>query len=109
MKVIWPVVLAGAIHLCSEVKIRSSKPAELSYPYDGSLQRANIGVYLLHIVCWAPLLVAAGVSLSRALPLKIFQQLQWLAMSKSCLCPFVYAACSKHYREAFVSLFHYCC
>lgn len=123
------MLLTSIFHLSSESKIRSCKPL-VSYPYDSSLLRANVVIYLLFIVCWTPLMVATGLSASgpnnsaedvvaasddssslstRSLPLRIFQQLQWLAMAKSCLNPFIYALCSKHYREAFVSLFHYCC
>ena len=78
-------------------------------PYDGALLRSNVAVYLMLIVCWTPLIAASAMGISRQLPLRLYNQLEWLAMAKSCLNPFVYAVCNKHFREAFVSLFTYCC
>lgn len=112
LQVFWPVLLTGMVHLSSALSIRSAKyksPPFLVMPYDGALLRSNVAVYLVFIVCWTPLIAASAIGISRELPLRLYNQLEWLAMAKSCLNPFVYAVCNKHFREAFVSLFTYCC
>jgi len=137
VQVLWPVLLTLLIHFCSSLILRSSKsPPFLATPYDGSLLRTNIATFLLFVVCWTPLMVALSSSYSSSSSYSLasssstaaaaaaaaadpsgvtpppptpMQHLEWVAMAKSCLNPFVYAACNKHFRESFVSLFHYCC
>ena len=107
-----PVLLSLLVHLCSSLILHSSKyksPPFLVAPYDGSLLRSHIAVYVLFVICWTPLMATVATGVSRAQSPRLVKHLEWLAMAKSCLNPFVYAVCNKHFRDAFVSLFHYCC
>lgn len=84
-QVLWPVALAAVVHLCSVLSVRSSKlksPPYLVLPHDGTLLLSSVSVYALFLVCWTPLLVAGAAGATRTLPLRLFKQLQWLAMAK---------------------------
>ena len=107
---LWPVVLTLVVHSCSALTLRASKSKAPAFvagatPVDGALLRTNIGAFVVHVLCWTPLMVA----LATRRPHATVQHLERLAMAKSCLNPLVYAVCNKHFRDAFVSLFHYCC
>lgn len=87
----------------------SFKPP-LAFNWDYSLMLANAYSFVMFVVFWAPFaIVLALATVQRLQSAQVFYNLAWLALSKSCFNNLVYCAGNRHFRNAYVNLFHYCC
>lgn len=87
----------------------SFKPP-LAFNWDYSLMLANAYSFVMFIVFWAPFAIAlAMATIQKMMSARVFYNLAWLALSKSCFNNLVYCAGNRHFRNAYVNLFHYCC
>lgn len=86
----------------------SFKPP-LAFNWDYSLMLANAYSFVMFIVFWTPFGVVLALATVQRLSAQVFYNLAWLALSKSCFNNLVYCAGNRHFRNAYVNLFHYCC
>ncbi|KAF5306059.1 hypothetical protein FQA39_LY09037 [Lamprigera yunnana] len=94
------------------VRIAKSRPnfkPPVQFGWDYALMQANMYSLLLFIVFWLPFGVVLAVETVRAIPDSIFYNFAWLAISKSCVNSILYCIANRHFRSAYVNLFHYCC
>ncbi|XP_015116055.1 melatonin receptor type 1A [Diachasma alloeum] len=89
--------------------IRSSfkPPAAFSWDYD--LTKTNMCSFALFAVFWLPFGSTACISNFRRVNSGVFYNLAWFALSKSCVNNLLYCVLDRHFRNAYVKLFHYCC
>nr|CAH7727471.1 unnamed protein product [Callosobruchus chinensis] len=71
--------------------------------------QSNIYSFAMFVVFWLPFGVVLAVGAVRRIPDSLFYNLAWLAISKSCINCILYAISNRHFRGAYVNLFHYCC
>lgn len=86
----------------------SFKPP-LAFNWDYSLMLANAYSFVMFIVFWAPFAIVLAMATIQLVSAQVFYNLAWLALSKSCFNNLVYCAGNRHFRNAYVNLFHYCC
>lgn len=109
-----PVSLTLMWYVISIYRIRTSKkrpnfkpPA--TYSWDCNLLKTNLYSFLLFVTFWLPFGVVLTLGSVKSVPDSVFYNLAWLAISKSCINSILYCVCNKHFRGAYVNLFHYCC
>ncbi|XP_049813862.1 alpha-1A adrenergic receptor-like [Schistocerca nitens] len=111
------LLLAFAWHARTALRVRalrsrpSFKPA-VTFAWDYALAKTNAYSAALFVVFWAPFGVALVVSAARGgrgVPAKLVYNLAWFALSKSCVNSLLYCCTNRHFRNAYVNLFHYCC
>lgn len=108
-----PVLLTILVYLMLVTRVRratrgSYKPP-VAFSWDYELTKTNIYSFFLFAIFWMPLGVALCVSSVRPVKAKVFINLAWFALSKSCFNNFLYCIVDRHFRNAYVKLFHYCC
>lgn len=82
-------------------------PAAFFWEYE--LTKANMYSCLMFVIFWLPFGLAVCVnSFSRISPRVLFNS-AWFALSKSCFNNLLYCVADRHFRSAYVKLFHYCC
>lgn len=94
------------------VKRSKSRPnfkAPVTYNWDCSLMHTNLCSFLLFLMFWLPFGVVLAVSTVKRIPDSLFYNLAWLGISKSCINSILYCITNRHFRGAYVKLFHYCC
>ncbi|VEN41134.1 unnamed protein product [Callosobruchus maculatus] len=90
-------------------KSRPSFKAPITFNWDCALMQSNIYSFAMFVVFWLPFGVVLAVGAVRRIPDSLFYNLAWLAISKSCINCILYAISNRHFRGAYVNLFHYCC
>ncbi|KAJ8924662.1 hypothetical protein NQ315_000813 [Exocentrus adspersus] len=90
-------------------KGRSSFKAPITFNWDYSLMQSNMYSFILFVVFWLPFGVVLAVGTVRPIPDSLFYNLAWFAISKSCFNSMLYCVSNRHFRTAYVNLFHYCC
>lgn len=112
--ILFPLLLTLYAHLkiILNVKRCMSEPSfkpNLNYQWDIALIRTNFYSFLLFILFWLPFGIVLAYSTSRTVPNKIFYNTAWIGLSKSCVHNAIYCISNRHFRNAYVNLFHYCC
>ena len=90
-------------------KSRPSFKPPVTYGWDLGLMQTNLYGFVLFVIFWLPFGVVLAIGTVRAVPDRLFYNLAWLAISKSCINSILYCITNRHFREAYVNLFHYCC
>ncbi|XP_043478166.1 adenosine receptor A1-like [Leptopilina heterotoma] len=108
-----PVLLTILVYLMLVTRVRratrgSYKPP-VAFSWDYELTKTNIYSFFLFAIFWMPLGVALWVSSVRPVKARVFINLAWFALSKSCVNNLLYCVVDRHFRNAYVKLFHYCC
>ncbi|KAJ1523704.1 hypothetical protein ONE63_001538 [Megalurothrips usitatus] len=86
----------------------SYKPP-VTFSWDYSLMKSNLLSFACFVVFWLPFgTVLEAKSINTVSP-RVLYHLAWFALSKSCLNNFLYCFTNRHFRVAYVNLFHYCC
>ncbi|GAB0090237.1 G protein-coupled receptor, rhodopsin-like [Sergentomyia squamirostris] len=113
--ILLPILLTFYAHVRIILDVRrfmaapSFKPS-LTYTYDLALARTNFYSFLIFIVFWLPFAVVFTYGATKIIPnSRILYNTAWFALSKSCIHNVVYCLTNRHFRNAYVSLFHYCC
>ncbi|KAF6200805.1 hypothetical protein GE061_005251 [Apolygus lucorum] len=86
----------------------SFKPP-VAFGWDYSLMLTNMYSYFLFFAFWLPFGIILFVGSINKVSPKLFYNLAWLALSKSCINNFLYCTVDRHFRSAYINLFHYCC
>ncbi|XP_033221848.1 adenosine receptor A1-like [Belonocnema kinseyi] len=108
-----PVLLTIFVYILLVARVRrvtrgSYKPP-VAFSWDYELTKTNIYSFLLFAIFWIPLGVALCMSSVRPVKPSVFIILAWFALSKSCVNNLLYCVADRHFRTAYVKLFHYCC
>ncbi|XP_054277057.1 alpha-1A adrenergic receptor-like [Macrosteles quadrilineatus] len=107
-------LFTSAFYLAATYQVRSAhlnpsfKPP-LAFTWDYSLMKTNISSFILFFAFWLPFGIVLAIDSSHQVSSKLFYILAWFALSKSCVNNILYAACNRHFRSAYLNLFHYCC
>lgn len=89
--------------------IRGSLKPPIAFSWDYSLTKTNMCSCALFAVFWLPFGGAICVSAVRPVSARIIYNLAWFALCKSCFNNLLYCVADRHFRNAYVKLFHYCC
>lgn len=95
-------------HICMAKSRPNFKPPVI-FNWDYALMHTNMYSFLLFIIFWLPFGIVLAIGTVRNVPDSIFYNFAWLAISKSCVNSVLYCIVNKHFRTAYVNLFHYCC
>lgn len=87
---------------------RTYKPP-VAFSWDYELIKTNMFSFIMFVIFWMPFGVAICVSSVQQVSANVFINLAWLALSKSCFNSMLYCVFDRHFRNAYVKLFHYCC
>ena len=112
--VLLPASLTFAcyLHITLRIRVAKSRPSfkpPMSFSWDYSLMKTNLYSFMLFVVFWLPFGITLGVGSVRTISSRLFYNLAWFALSKSCFNNFLYCLTNRHFRNAYVNLFHYCC
>ncbi|XP_020297521.1 melatonin receptor type 1A-like [Pseudomyrmex gracilis] len=87
---------------------RSYKPPA-AFSWDYELTKANMYSCVMFAVFWLPFGIVVCVNSFRPVSPRVLYILAWFALSKSCFNNLLYCVVNRHFRSAYVKLFHYCC
>ncbi|XP_011697984.1 PREDICTED: melatonin receptor type 1B-A-like isoform X1 [Wasmannia auropunctata] len=82
-------------------------PAAFSWDYE--LTKTNMCSCVMFVVFWLPFGLAVCVNSFIPVSTRVLYNLAWFALSKSCFNNLLYCVADRHFRSAYVKLFHYCC
>ncbi|XP_032679614.1 melatonin receptor type 1A-A-like [Odontomachus brunneus] len=82
-------------------------PAATSADYE--LTKTNMCSYLMFVVFWLPFGLAVCINSFMPISSRVLYNLAWFALTKSCFNYILYGVADRHFRSAYVKLFHYCC
>ncbi|KAG5306234.1 RYAR protein, partial [Acromyrmex insinuator] len=82
-------------------------PAAFSWDYE--LTKTNMCSCVMFVVFWLPFGLAVCVNSFVPVSTRVLYNLAWFALSKSCFNNLLYCVADRHFRSAYVKLFHYCC
>ena len=108
-----PSLVTLFLYACLVIRVRrairgSFKPP-IAFAWDYSLTKTNMCSFALFMIFWLPYGGAICVSAVRPVSPWIFYILAWFALCKSCFNNLLYCVADRHFRNAYVKLFHYCC
>ncbi|XP_054273777.1 histamine H2 receptor-like isoform X2 [Macrosteles quadrilineatus] len=114
MCVILPglITLALYFRIIMQVRLARSNPnfkPPMAFNWDYSLMKTNMYSFFCFFAFWLPFGIILCLASTRKISALLFYNLAWLALSKSCVNNILYAACNRHFRNAYINLFHYCC
>lgn len=95
-----------------QVKVAKARPnfkPPVTYGWDNALMHTNLYSFILFVVFWLPFGVVLAIGTVQKIPNRLFYNLAWLGISKSCVNSILYCITNRHFRGAYVNLFHYCC
>ncbi|XP_012256341.2 RYamide receptor-like isoform X2 [Athalia rosae] len=108
-----PVLVTIFTYLCLVLRVRRAtrgtfKPP-VAFSWDYSLTKTNIYSFAMFAIFWLPFGVTLCISRVKPVSASVFYNLAWFALSKSCFNNLLYCVTDRHFRNAYVKLFHYCC
>lgn len=112
--ILLPLVLTfyGHIRIILDVKRFMRTPnfkPSLNYTWDLSLARTNFYSFIIFIAFWLPFGIVLAYHTTAYVPNRVFYNTAWIGLSKSCFHNVIYCITNRHFRNAYVNLFHYCC
>ncbi|KAI4491944.1 hypothetical protein M0804_003336 [Polistes exclamans] len=102
-------LLYAILILCVRRATRGSYKPPITFSWDYELTKANIYSCLMFIIFWLPFGTAVCMNSFRPISAHVLYGLAWLAFSKPCFNNLLYCVANRHFRSAYVKLFHYCC
>ncbi|XP_050540939.1 melatonin receptor type 1B-B-like [Daktulosphaira vitifoliae] len=114
MLVLLPLCITAALYLriTYQVHVARMNPSfkpPLAFNWDYSLMLANAYSFIMFLIFWSPFAIVMALASAQKVSAQVFYNLAWLALSKSCFNNLLYCAGNRHFRNAYVNLFHYCC
>ncbi|XP_055908176.1 melatonin receptor type 1B-A-like [Eupeodes corollae] len=109
-----PILVAFYTHMKiiidakSFVKSQNFKPSML-YTSDIYLAKTNFYSYIIFVAFWLPFGIVLAYGWVATISNKVFYNTFWIGLSKSCFHNVIYCLTNRHFRNAYVNLFHYCC
>lgn len=88
---------------------RPSFKPPVTFAWDYALTLTNMYSFVIFVAFWLPFGVVLAIGTVRYIPNRIFYNLAWFALSKSVVNNILYCCTNRHFRNAYVNLFHYCC
>ncbi|ERL89472.1 hypothetical protein D910_06838 [Dendroctonus ponderosae] len=111
--VLFPLTVTLFCYIRTGYQVRKqSRPnykAAITFSWDCALTQTNIYSFVLFLLFWVPFGVILAVDNINKVSDKVFYNLAWLAISKSCINSIIYGILNRHFRSAYVNLFQYCC
>lgn len=112
--IVLPLVLTFYAHMriIIDVKRFMKEPHfKPSFTYQGnlSLTRTNFYSYLIFVLFWIPFGMVLAISSTKEMPSHVFYNTAWIGLCKSCFHNVIYCISNRHFRNAYINLFHYCC
>ncbi|KAK2578783.1 hypothetical protein KPH14_008886 [Odynerus spinipes] len=102
-------LLYAKLVLCVRRATRGSYKPPIAFSWDYELTKANIYSCLIFLIFWLPFGIAVCVNSFTPISAHYLYSLAWFAFSKSCFNNLLYCVADRHFRSAYVKLFHYCC
>lgn len=87
------------------MKSRPNYKAPITFSWDCALTQTNIYSFVLFLLFWVPFGVILAVDNINKVTDKVFYNLAWLAISKSCINSIIYGILNRHFRSAYINLF----
>lgn len=103
------ILLYVKLVICVRRVMRGSYKPPVAFSWDYELSKTNMCSFLMFIVFWLPFGLAVCVNSFRPISARVLYNLAWFALSKSCFNNLLYCVADRHFRSAYVKLFHYCC
>ncbi|XP_076171196.1 adenosine receptor A1 isoform X2 [Ptiloglossa arizonensis] len=88
---------------------RGSYKPPVAFSWDYELTKANMYSCVMFVIFWLPFGSAVCFNSFRPISARVLYNLAWFALSKSCFNNLLYCVADRHFRSAYVKLFHYCC
>lgn len=112
--ILLPLIITFYMHMRILIDVKrymkapNYKPS-LAYTWDLQLTRTNFYSYLIFVIFWIPFGIVLALASSSTLSNRVFYNTAWFGFSKSCFHNVIYCLTNRHFRNAYVNLFHYCC
>ncbi|XP_017762395.1 PREDICTED: neuropeptide Y receptor-like [Eufriesea mexicana] len=108
-----PTVMTVCLYVKLVIRVRhatrgSYKPP-VTFSWDYELAKANMYSCVMFVIFWLPFGITVCVNSFQPISARIFYNVAWFALSKSCFNNLLYCVADRHFRSAYVKLFHYCC
>lgn len=112
--VFMPILLTFFCYVRIIVRVRAARARPsfkppVTFSWDYALVKTNMYSFALFVIFWLPLGVSLAIGTAHSIPNRIFYNVAWFAMSKSCINNILYCVTNRHFRNAYINLFHYCC
>lgn len=112
--IVIPIIVAFYIHMriILDVKRFMSMPnfkPSLNYTWDLALARTNFYSFIIFVAFWLPFAIVLSYHTTADVNKRTFYSTAWIGIVKSCFHNVVYCITNRHFRNAYVNLFHYCC
>ncbi|XP_063920563.1 melatonin receptor type 1B-B-like [Zophobas morio] len=112
--VFLPIFLTLFSYVRTAYQIRRAKSRpnfkpSVTFNWDYSLMHTNLYSFLLFVFFWLPFGVVLAIGTVKEVHNSLFYKLAWLGITKSCINSILYCITNRHFRGAYVNLFHYCC
>lgn len=109
-----PAVLTCACYSLIVLRVRAYKSIPsfrppVTFTFDYELMKTNLYGFIFFVIFWLPFGISLAVSSIQTISHRLFYNLAWFALSKSCFLNFLYCVTNRHFRNAYINLFHYCC
>ncbi|XP_046679368.1 melatonin receptor type 1B-B-like [Homalodisca vitripennis] len=106
------VTLALYLRIILQVRLARANPSfkpPIAFNWDYSLMKTNLYSFFLFFLFWLPFGIVLCLASRKKTSALVFYNLAWLALGKSCVNNILYCVCNRHFRNAYINLFHYCC
>ncbi|KAE8749314.1 hypothetical protein FOCC_FOCC004021 [Frankliniella occidentalis] len=100
------IVILVRVH---SAKLPPSYKPPITFSWDFSLMKTNFLSFFCFVIFWMPFGMVLEVQSINTVSPRVLYHLAWFALSKSCLNNYLYCVTNRHFRNAYVNLFHYCC
>lgn len=112
--VVVPILITFYIHLriILDVKRFMRLPnfkASLNYTWDLALARTNFYSFIIFVLFWLPFAIVLSYHSTTPVKKNVLYMCAWVGFFKSCIHNVIYCITNRHFRNAYVNLFHYCC
>lgn len=91
------------------IRAKTNFKPQLAFNWDYSLMLTNLYSFIMFVLFWTPFALFLIVPSLEKLGKKPFYWSAWFALSKSCFNNLLYCFSNKHFCDAYIKLFHYCC
>lgn len=112
--IVIPIIVAFYTHMriILDVKRFMSMPnfkPSLNYTWDLGLARTNFYSFIIFVAFWLPFAIVLSYHTTADVNKRTFYTTAWIGIIKSCFHNVIYCITNRHFRNAYVNLFHYCC
>ncbi|KAL2720099.1 histamine H2 receptor-like [Vespula squamosa] len=103
------IILYGILFFYIRRATRGSYKPPIAFARDYELIKVNMSSFVMFLIFWLPFGIALWINTIRPINPHVIYALAWLAFSKSCFNNLLYFMADRHFRNAYVKLFRYCC